>query len=319
MILPKQGGSIVGRHSKTILKINTPKTNTEEKRRKKTIRWGIKSCLSILLAATVTTTTIYSQVLYAQAEVGEARDGRISFTFQPLEKTEYELDTKGSKEETLSLLYEQGLPKTLIVTTQPEAAVPEPVIPDVPEEGTTDVSGNTPDTDVTAPDASEKTDGTEVQDPENRLGSETEGTDPSGKTDGTEARDPEKAQGSDTADTDDSDGQSSGNTENADDSNAADTDEPDGPQSFELSVTWDCDYYDEIRDFYTFTPKWDVTAYEYKGGDIPVITVTFRNISGIEVVTSEEQLKEAFQIENLLQNLPEDGSEYKIILGAISH
>lgn len=375
MIMPKQGGSIVGRHSKTILKINTPKTNTEEKRRKKTIRWGIKSCLSILLAATVTTTTIYSQVLYAQAEAGEATDSKKSFTFQTLEnmKTEYVVDIKGTKAETLEKLRAQGLPETLTVTTQPEAAVPEPVIPDVPEEGTTDVSGNTPDTDVADPDASEKTDGTEVQDPENKPGSETEGTDPSGKTDGSEVQDPENKPGSETegtdpsGKTDGSDGQSSGNTENSDDSNTADTDssegsiaavsvtvpdtivisepeeapveimtlendadsdvtnnnpgdntkpdEPAGPQYFELSVTWDCDHYDEIRDFYIFTPKWDDTLYEHEGGDIPAITVTFDEIPGIEMVTSEEQLKEALQIENLLQNLPEDGSEYRIVLG----
>ena len=388
----------MGKHSETIHKINRSKSDTEEKQRKRTIRWGIKSCLSILLAATVTTTTIYSQVLYAQAETGETSDGKISFTFQPLDKTEYKVDIKGTKDQTLEKLYEQGLPKTLTVTTRSEAAIAEPVIPDVPEEGTADVSGNTPDIDVTDIDASEKTDGTETQDTENKPGFETEGTDTSGKTDGSEVQDTEnkpgsgtegtdtsgkadgsdvqdseKTQGSDTADTDNntdgSNGQSSGNTENSDDSNAADTDssedsiaamsvtvpdtlvisepeeasveimtlennadsdvtnnnpgdntnqdEPAGSRSFELPIeTWDCDHYDAIRDFYIFTPKWDETAYEHEGGDIPTITVTFSEILDIEVVSSEEQLREAFQIENLLQNLPEDKSEYRIVLGA---
>lgn len=296
------------KHSEIILKTNMPKSDTDKNQRKKTRRWGIKSCLALLLAATVTTTTIYSQVLYAQAETGEAPDGRISFTFQPLKKTEYELDTKGTQDETLAALHELGLPETLIVMMQSEAVVPDPINLEVPEGGTADVSGNIPDAAENIPD-------TDVTDADSSKDSTTvlSVTVPDTPVNSAPEEAPVEIVTL----------ENNGNSDVAD-NNPADNKNSDNPAdplvaqaSLELPVKWSCDHYEEIRDSYTFTPKWDEKAYRYDGDPkmIPTITVTFKNIPGVKVVTSEGQLKEAFQIENLFQNLPTDGSEYRIVLG----
>lgn len=411
------------RNFKTIHKINIQKQNTDENRGKKKRRWGIKSCLSILLAATVTTTTIYSQVLYAQAETGEAPDGKIPFYhFQQLKETEYTLPVKDSKEATISRLYEMGLPKTLTVTTQPESVPPEPVIPDMPKEDIT-VSDNDTDVtdvnvteDISNPDVTDKdltgdlsgsgvedtetsggVDTPEVKDPENPSGSGTEGTDTAEGTDNTEVKDPENPSGSEVEGTDtaegtdntedkdfenpsgseaegtDTDGETDNtevkdSTENSSGSDAEGTDasqktgssdggttarsvtvpdmpvnsapeeapvvimtsksnadsdvtnnNPGGstgsgesgePQTIELEVEWDCDYYEEIRDSYVFTPKWNEEKYDYKGTqeEIQEITVKFEDILAIPRVTKEDELEAAFE------NLSTDGSEYRIIL-----
>ncbi len=377
----------MGRHSVAILTINRPKNDTK-KQGEKMRRWGLRSCLALLLAATVTTTTIYSQVLYAQAETGEVPDNRISFTFQPLEKTVYELETKGTQEETLSQLRQLGLPETLTVMTQSGSAVQDPVDSDMPEENITDGSGNTPDTgaadtdaaettpdsgvtdtdaaettpdpDVTdtdstgntggsgaeGTDSAENTDGSGVRDSENTSGSDAEGADAAENTDGSGVRDSVNISGFDAAGTDSSEngtsvlsvivpdtpvnsapeetpvgimtlennaGSDVTNNNPGDNTNPDEpADPPVSPASSELPVTWSCDHYEEIRDSYLFTPKWDEKAYRYDGKpeEIPVITVTFKDIPGIRVVSSEDQLKEAFQI----QNLPADGSEYRIVL-----
>lgn len=363
------------RHFKTTFKINIHKPDTEGKSRKKTIRWGIKSCLAILLAATVTTTTIYSEVLYAQAETGEAPDSRISFTsFAPF-NTVYELGTKGSLDDTLLQLHQQGLSEKLTVTMQSGSAGSDFANLDAafsPEEDTvfedileTETPENTPDLDVEDTDSSENTDGSDVETPESTPGTEEVGTDSSENTDGSDVETPENTLGSEEAGRDFSenaggaDVQSSGNVSDSDTTdtdssegstavlsvtvpdtpvnsapeevsaeivtleNSADPDvsdndpgnnpkpdEPAAPQSFELDVKWSCDHYEDIRDAYVFTPKWDETAYRYDGKleDIPKITVIFDEIPGIKQVSSEEQLIEAFE------NLPIDGSEYRIVL-----
>lgn len=243
----------MGRRSETILKINTPKTNTEEKQRKRTIRWGIKSCLSILLAATVTTTTIYSQVLYAQAEAGETSDGKKSFTFQPLAETKYTFEEKGTLDATREEFRKLGL-NTLIVKAETGSVVTEPV--NLPGEGTIDVSGNTTGSDVTDTDSTENTtgsdvtdadspdntDGSDTKDPENTQGSGAEGTDSPDNIDSSDVQDPENTSGSDTEGTDTSEStdgsndESSGNTVNSDDTNAVDTDSSENSTTV-LSVT----------------------------------------------------------------------------------
>lgn len=133
----------MGKLFKTTPEINVEK-NKEENRRKTPKRWSIKSCLAVFLAVVTTATTIHSQVLYAQAETGDAPDSRISFTFLPLEEGVrlQTLPVKGTLEETL-----EQLPKSLAITAQLSPMTPDPIDPvaETPLENDTpvsDISGN---------------------------------------------------------------------------------------------------------------------------------------------------------------------------------
>lgn len=88
------------------------------------------------------------------------------------------------------------------------------------------------------------------------------------------------------------------------------TADPASPASSVLPVSWSCDHYEEIRDFYVFTPVWDEGAYRYDGSpeEIPVITVTFSEIPGIYRVSSQEELQ------NVFLNLPADELNPDIVL-----
>ena len=303
----------MGKRSKT-----TPQINA----RKKTKRWSIKSCLAVFLAAVVTATTIHSQVLYAQAETGEVPDSRISFTFLPLEKTVFALETKDTLEETLS-----QLPATLSIATMSGATVPEPSDPN-PE--------NPPENDTAVGDVPS------AQSPEDAPASDAAGLDPSENTDGSGTQSPENAPASDAAGLDPSeDAAAAGETvltvtvpdtpvnsapgeipvetitlENSADSGMSGNnpnepaDPPTPPTSSGLPVSWSCNHYEEIRDSYTFTPVWDEGVYRYAGSpeEIPAITVTFNEIPGIHRVSTQEELQNAFL------SLPADSSGFSIVL-----
>lgn len=88
----------------------TPLTAVEPKNtgtHKKYGKWrGIRSCLSVFLAAVVTVTTIHSQVLFVQAENGGETDNRTRFTFLAPSnyQKDYHLEKKGTLADTLAQL-----------------------------------------------------------------------------------------------------------------------------------------------------------------------------------------------------------------------
>lgn len=374
----------MGKHFKTTPEKSAPKSTADEKREKRKGRWSIKSCFAIFLAAAVTTATIHSQVLYAQAETGKTPDTRISFTFQPLEESvrQLTLPTKGSLEDTLL-----HLPAALSVMTQTGSVIPDPDDPaaqNPPENDTSvgDISGNAPDSGAADSDLSENADGSDAQSPEDATNSGAAGSDLSENADGSDVQPPENATDSGAAASDfseNADDSSSQSPESTTDSGAAGSDSsetvtssltvtvpdtlvssapgetsigimmlennanpdvtgnnpadntdsnvpadhpadntdssepadhPASPASSELSVSWSCDHYEEIRDFYVFTPVWDEGAYRYDGSpeEIPVITVIFSEIPGIHRVSSQEELQ------NVFLNLPADGAEHGIVL-----
>lgn len=181
----------MGKHFKTTPEKSAPKNTADKKRERRKGWWGIKSCFAIFLAAAVTTATIHSQVLYAQAETGITPDTRISFIFQPLEESvrQLTLQKKGSLEDTLL-----HLPAALPVTAQSGSVIPDPGDPDVPaaqsppENDTSvgDISGNAPDFGAADSDLSENTGGSDVPSPENAADSDAAGPDLSENTDGSQ-------------------------------------------------------------------------------------------------------------------------------------
>lgn len=284
----------MGKLFKTTPEINVEK-NKEENRRKTPKRWSIKSCLAVFLAVVTTSTTIHSQVLYAQAETGDAPDSRISFTFLPLEEGVrlQTLPVKGTLEETL-----EQLPKSLAITAQLSPVIPDPIDPvaETPPENDTpvsDISGNNTDSDFSeliTPDGETVLTVTVPDTPVNSAPEEIpvemitlEGNTAPSVTDNNlgENTDPGEP-----------------------------TDVPTPPTTSELPVSWSCDHYEEVRNSYIFTPIWDQGAYRYEGSpeEIPTITVTFESIPGIRTAATQEELQAA------LVDIPADGSELHIVL-----
>ena len=200
-------GAVMGKSSKITSERSTQKNNGEKNRRRKTLRWSIKSCFTIFLAFIVTTTTVYSQVLYAQA--GETPDSGISFTFQPMNEADLQLTLpeKVPLEEISRQLLEKWptLP-VLLQSGNSDVEVPpkDDTIddvsgntPDAGEEGTGSVENpegsgdSTPNPGEGDTDSGENTEGSGVQTPENTPDAGGEGTDSGENTGGSGVQPPE--------------------------------------------------------------------------------------------------------------------------------
>lgn len=146
-------------------------------------------------------------------------------------------------------------------------------------------------------------------DPENGTDNITTPTDPEGGNNGTTPTDPEGSSNNDMTPADTGADNADILPVNPDTAPAAPPlsddpgADPEDVPAQELAVSWSCDHYEEIRDSYVFTPTWDNTRYCYAGApeDIPTITVVFSEIPGMRLVSTEEELRAAFE------PLPGDG------------
>lgn len=273
-------------------------------------RWSIKSGLATFLAAVITITTVHSQVLYVQAENEIPTDNRRGFTFASpvLEKTEYQLGSKGTLEETL-----EQLPKMLpIILSVADAGSDQKQTDSVEQDVAGEGSAESTEQDVTESTSVQNTEqnvieGAFIEGTEQNVieGASVEGTEQdvtestSVESTGQDAAEPASVEnaGQDAAEGVSVESAEQNVTEPAPVENTEqDVTKDNTPELFDMPVIWDCENYSEIRDSYIFTATWDEGAYNYTGAqeDIPKITVKFEQIPGIRRVSTQEELRGAF-------------------------